>query len=145
MRNVIALRGNPREEQGFRAAEQLTPGMLVEFDASGGKGVVSHIASGGTVSPVMFVREQHERLGHGIDDPIPHGDSCTILFPGMGDVINAFTTDTFGIGDRAASDGAGGVKVATSGQAVIGVAAGPTETQDSIMRVPIIIGACQAE
>ncbi len=145
MRQVISLRGNPREESGFIAGEVLTPGMLVEYDASGGKKVVSHISSGGTVAPLMVVREQVENRGHGIDDTIPHNDSCTVMFPGMGDEVNIVTTDTIAIGDRVASDGAGGVKVATSGNAVIGVASGPTVSGDSISRVPVIIGAFQAE
>lgn len=127
MRTVIVLNGEVREEGSVAvgSSPSLKPGMLVELVTDG---VQAHSAAGGPVAPVMFVREQREHKGDelqdedGVEMEIADGESCVVIYPTMGTRINAYCPDTVDRGDHLTSDGNGGLKKATSDDAIVGVA-----------------------
>lgn len=136
-RNTILLRGQAREEQ-VTTTGVITPGMLVDM-ATG----AAHAVDGGQVLPV-FAKEQHENQGAGIDDDIASGDEAIVLFPDHLAKINAFTSDTIAAGENVASDGAGGVRLASSGDFVIGEAAAASDLSGTNGRVEIWVASLGA-
>ena len=135
-RNTILLRGNAREESRIVETEAATPGMLVEL-RSGGK-CRPQTVDGGQITPI-FVREQHENQGAGVDDDVAIADEATLIFPELGAKINAYTADTILEGEPVTPDGNGGVRLADSGDYVIGVASAASDLSGSNGRVEIII------
>jgi hypothetical protein len=137
-RNTILLRGMAREEGRIVETATITPGMLVQLETGGE--VIRHAVDGGQAFP-MFAKENHENDGAGIDTVIADADSITILFPEQGAKINAFTTDTIAEGDFVCSDGVGGVRLADSGDYVIGQASADSDLGGSVGRVEIYVAA----
>lgn len=135
-RNTILLRGNAREEGRVVETASITPGMLVQLETGGE--VLRHATDGGQAFP-MFAKENHENQGSGIDVVIADADTATILFPEMGAKINAYTTDTILEGEMVCSDGVGGVRVADSGDYVIGVASADSDLSGSVGRCEIYV------
>jgi hypothetical protein len=132
-RNVILLRGKAREDSGI-AGSAITPGSLVNVTSTGFN---DNVAAGATCIPA-FAREQHERDGRGIDDDIANADEVTVLYPELGAVINALTSDTVVRGDYVESDGSGGVRTYGSGFR-IGQARTASDLSGTNGRVEIII------
>jgi hypothetical protein len=140
-RNTILLRGNAREEGRIVETATITPGMLVQLETGGE--VIRHAVDGGQAFP-MFAKENHENQGADIDTVIADADSVTVLFPEQGAKINAFTTDTIAEGDFGCSDGVGGVRLADSGDYVIGQASADSDLGGSVGRVEIYVAALGA-
>lgn len=138
IRNTILLRGNAREEARIADVYAITPGMLLELADAGT--VIPHTTSGGQVFAVIFAREQHENQGGNIDDDVIVDDEVTIIFPELGAKINAYTADTIAEGEPVCSDGSGGVRLADSGDYVLGVAAEDSDLSGSNGRCEIYIG-----
>jgi len=137
-RNTILLRGQAREEGRIVETATITPGMLVQLEATGE--AIRHAVDGGQAFPI-FAKENHENDGAGIDTVIADADSITLLFPEQGAKINAFTTDTIAEAEFVCSDGVGGVRLADSGDYVIGVAAAASDLSGSVGRVEIYVAA----
>jgi hypothetical protein len=119
-RNTILVQGHAQEQGSVAIGAAITPGMLVKLVATG----VSKYTVG-TVGPVAFVRENHERLGHSIADDVLQNDSCTVLYPVQGALVNAVVAaeETISRGDALApSATAGLLTIAAAGDAVVGVA-----------------------
>jgi hypothetical protein len=139
-RNTINLRGNARE-QDFTAEVALGPGMLVQRSASDAGAVEKHAVAGGAALP-MFVREQHENTASGtvggVDNDIAAGDTVTVLFPGLGDVINCRTADTILAGEWVESAGDGLVRLGNSGYR-IGQAQRASDLSGTVGRVEVVI------
>jgi len=135
-RNTILLRGKAREEGRLADCYVLTPGMLVELADAGT--VIPHTTDGGQAAPI-FVREQWENDGADIDDDIALDDEAILIFPEMGAKINAYTSDTIEEGDTVCSDGEGGVRLADSGDYVIGTAAEDSDLTGTNGRVEIYV------
>lgn len=133
-RNTILLRGQAREEEVTTTAA-ITPGMLVDMGTG-----AAHAVDGGQALPV-FAKEQHENQGAGIDDDIASGDEAIVLFPDHLAKINAFTSDTIAAGEPVTSDGSGGVRLADSGDYVIGEAAAASDLSGTNGRVEIWVAA----
>lgn len=136
-RNKILLSGNAREEVRIADPYVVTPGMLVQL-VSGGT-AIPHTTDGGQAL-LIFAREQHENQGADVDDNIAIDDEVTILFPELGAKVNAFTEDTIAEGQTVCSDGAGGVRLADSGDYVVGVAAAASDLSGANGRVEIYVG-----
>jgi hypothetical protein len=142
-RNVILLNGDAREVPAI-ADVQLIPGMLVEWDTAEPGQVKLHATDGGNVIPVMFVRENRENNGKGISDAIVINDSCTVIYPQQGAVVNAITEDTITVrGTPLASSGNGVLRIADleAGDVPIGISDGPSVAEGTRLRVPVLIGA----
>jgi hypothetical protein len=137
-RNTILLRGQAREEGRIVETATITPGMLVQLETGGE--VIRHAVDGGQAFP-MFAKENHENDGAGIDTVIADADSITVLFPEQGAKINAFTSDTIAEGEFVCSDGVGGVRLADSGDYVIGQAAADSDLGGTVGRVEIYVAA----
>lgn len=137
-RNTILLRGNAREETRLADLYAITPGMLVALADAGT--AIPHDSDGGQAFPI-FAKEQHENQGAGIDADIAVDDECGILFPEQGAKINAFTSATIVEGETVCSDGVGGVRVADSGDYVIGVAAADSDLSGDNGRCEIYVAA----
>lgn len=137
-RNTILLRGQAREEGRIATPYAITPGMLVELADAGA--AIPHTTDGGQGMPI-FAKEQHENQGAGIDTDIAVADEVQILFPEHLAKINAFTSDTIAEGEQVCSDGAGGVRLADSGDYVLGVAAADSDLSGTNGRVEIYVAA----
>lgn len=133
-RNVILLRGEPREEAGI-ASGVITPGMLVEPTSTGH--YKAHATAGGACA-LLFAREQWENDGNGIDDTIASGSEVAVLFCKAGDKINAATDDTIAKDEFVESAGDGKVRVYGSGYR-IGYAQAASDLSGSVGRVEIVL------
>ena len=104
MANTIILKGDPLRKEA-RAAEALTPGHLIEFDASGD--LQKHATEGGDAQPRFAVEE--EFIGNDIDDAYADGDQVQFVVARQGDEIYAWltTSQTIKKGDPLESNGAG--------------------------------------
>lgn len=140
-RNTILLRGDAREEARTVASAQVRPGMLVLL--VGASSCRPYNVDGGQAFPV-FARAQHENQGADIDDLIAVGDEATLIFPEQGAKVNAYTTETIEAGDPVTPDNAGGLRVADSGDYVIGVATADSDLGGTVGRVEIVVGALGA-
>lgn len=93
-RNVVFLSGNTPREDTETAAVDLNPGMLLGVEGT------PHPGGAVPVEP-RFVREQREgfRSGFGVFDDegnrevIPAGDTITVVYPGVGDIVNAIASE----------------------------------------------------
>ena len=100
--------------------------------------VVAHAGDGAQAVP-RFARAQHENQGASIDTDIAVGDEVTVLYPELGAKVNAFTSATITTGEYVCSDGAGGVRVAGSGDSVVGQAAADSDLSGTNGRVEIYV------
>jgi len=135
-RNTILISGDAREETRLADLYVMTPGMLAELADAGT--VIPHSTDGGQADPI-FVREQWENDGAGIDDNVAIDDECTLLFVAQGTLVNAYTSDTILEGERVCSDGAGGVRLADSGDYVMGTAKEDSDLSGTNGRVLIYV------
>jgi hypothetical protein len=133
--HVIVLRGNPMEEHGL-ASGTMIPGHLVEPTGSGKQFQKQNTQGAGVAA--LFVREQWENNGAGIDETIASGDSISVVRAQKGDVILCITAATIDRGEYVTSAGDGTVEVADSAVA-FGQALDATYDHGALLRVPVLI------
>ena len=98
----------------FVAADEITPGMLLELDSNGE--VAPHSEAGGSAYPLFALED--ELQGKGIDDNYAADDQVQVWLPGRGDIVNAIAGAEITAGDFLVSAGAGKLKPAGSGVSV---------------------------
>lgn len=138
MANVILLDGEAREED-FVASEAITPGELVEH--GGSDDIQAHSTASGTQVERIFVREQVENSGNGIDDDVPSGDTATVIYPEQGAKVQAFLAhgENVSEGDALESDGNGALQAQSSGDTIGYAAEGLNNTSGSASRIDITV------
>ena len=105
---TITVKGRGIGKEGV-AGGAITPGMLVVLNSSNAV-IANNVA--GRAAPLNFARE-NELIGKGIDVAYALGDTVMYetLFPGCEvNTLVAAAAPAIVIGDRLASNGAGGVK-----------------------------------
>ena len=90
----------------FVAADEITPGMLLELNSDGE--VAPHSVAGGSAYP-MFALED-ELQGKTIDDEYAADDPVQVWIAGRGDIVNAIAGDTITAGAFLVSAGNGKLK-----------------------------------
>jgi len=102
---TIILKGEPIQKEAL-AHETLTPGELVQFDATSGK-LKKHATAGGT-APKYFVVEE-DFVGDDIDTTYLANESAQYIVAHSGDEVYGWcsTSQTIKKGDALVSDGAG--------------------------------------
>lgn len=148
MPNRIVMDGQPIERE-FIASEILTPGELVEF--GGSDDIQPHSTADVNAAP-MFVREQRENAGAGIDDDIAAQDTATAVFPRTGEKVFAWLDagENVARGDFLSSQGNGNLGAEANtvdptsttaedveGEAAVAVAAEAVDNSGSTTRTRI--------
>ena len=115
-KRVIALMGQPIQNEDAAAAEAITPGMLVTLNGSGL--VIKHATAGGN-TPRNFAMERDE-MGKTIDDAYAIGDTVKVGAFSGGMRVNALlaTANNAGIGALLESAGTGALRLLAAGTAV---------------------------
>lgn len=118
MANQILLDGEAREETKIAAAA-LTPGELVEEGSTAGQ-VQANSSANDANAERKWVRENRENEGDGVSTDIASGDTCTVIHPESGAVVNARIAHGTNVshGDPLGSDGAGALQSYSSGRIV---------------------------
>lgn len=111
MKTVILKRYNNVQFEAI-AAEEITPGSLVEVTSAGK--VKNHATAQGNAIP-YFVMED-AILGKTINDKVAKDDLARVMVAGRGDEVNAIldTSQTIVVGDLLASAGDGTLKKFTA-------------------------------
>jgi hypothetical protein len=138
-RRVIALLGTPMILEEDKAAEAITPGHLVDYDASGN--LVKN-ASAADPAARTFALERDE-MGKDIDTAYAIGDQVKVGSFHLGQRVYGFTPSGQNLakGAKLESDGAGRFVVLASGEALartveaVNNSAGPG---DARVRIEII-------
>ena len=135
VRNTILIRGRAVREDAGIASGSLTPGMLVEPTST--NHYKAHDTPGGAAA-LIFVRENFENNGNGIDDAVASGSNVPVLFVKAGDIVNAVTDDTIDKDEFVESAGDGKVQPYGSGYR-IGYARAASDLSGTVGRVEIVI------
>lgn len=118
--SVVFVRGDAcREEGSIAIGAAILPGMLVKY-VSGG--VSKHNGNGTAVAPFMLVRENHEHEGDEDTVLIPQNDSCVLIFPKPGDVVNVPCDSGINAFDNLTSAGDGTFRLRDISEPIIAVA-----------------------
>jgi len=137
-KRVIALLGQPIQNEDAAAAEAITPGMLVTLNSSGL--LIKHATAGGATAR-NFAMERDE-MGKGIDDVYAIGDTVKVGAFTQGMRVNAFLTtgNNAGIGALLESTGTGALRLLSTGVAIARAleALNNTSGQNARLRVEII-------
>ena len=107
-KNTIKLKKYSDVIEEFVAADEITPGMLLELNSDGE--VAPHSVAGGSAYP-MFALED-ELQGKTIDDEYAADDPVQVWIAGRGDIVNAIAGAQIAAGDFLVSDGTGKLKPA---------------------------------
>lgn len=136
-KNTIAVKNYLKIREEFKAAAEITPGMLVEVTAN--DTVQAHSDQGGNVLTMIAVEDSLQ--GKLISDVYEAESRVQVWVPTRGDIANMLLAngETVVIGDQLVSDGNGRVmKLPTSSagtldttQAVVGVAVEAVDMSDS--------------
>jgi len=122
--------GSARFEE-HRAAEAITPGMLLELDANGE--VVTHITANGP-SEKMFALEDALQ-GNTIADAYADNDLVFCILAAPGDVIYAILElgANVAIGAQLASAGDGTLQAISAGESVVAIALEAVDASSSTL------------
>jgi len=111
MAKTVILKGDPIRKEAI-AAEAITPGELVAFDAN--EKLVPHGSAGGNAQKMFAIEEDF--VGDGIDTDYSAGDQVQYVVAQRGDELYAFIEAAANVsrGDALESNGAGALQAHTA-------------------------------
>lgn len=138
-KNTIKLKKYSDVIEEFVAADEITPGMLLELNSDGE--VAPHSVAGGSAYP-MFALED-ELQGKTIDDDYAADDQVQVWLPGRGDIVNALVSGVnVAVGDFLMSAGDGSLEKFASQLTIASLVYTPDDTNGLQLtaRVPGVAG-----